>query len=526
MQKRASDKSVVKNKYWDGAREEEAEETDVLKYKQQKEQGDEKDSDDEVMEEKKDVKKKSDKETNEQLQIHEIPYKSNSVGAAVIFAVLIRPCVHNTPKTVRRTLSTLRLRRVQEGVFLRYTPSMRKMLHLVEPYVLYGIPSVETISDLVHRRGYCRVEGKRVQISDNNVIEQQLGNVGLICVEDLIQVLSSGEGGQEENLFQAVSKFLWPFRLSSRKSKFQKRMLDLKDVTTMSTTTTTATETKPKPTIGEILDKAAKSAMRGGTAGAVAMGLNVGALMWMRTTVNYQYRNGTSFPVALRTLYADGGIPRFYRGLLPALIQGPLSRFGDTAANTGMLTLLDSFETTQNMNVAYKTAGASVAAATFRIFLMPVDTVKTTMQVTGKFSNVVNKVKAEGVTALYHGSLAAASATFVGHYPWFFTYNLLSEKIPKQDDPLKELGRRAILGFCSSAVSDTCSNSIRVVKVYKQSSEVALSYPQVVKNVIQESGVWGLMFRGLETKILANGLQGILFSVMWKHFEEVLFPKK
>ncbi|KAL3800613.1 hypothetical protein HJC23_006075 [Cyclotella cryptica] len=229
MQKRASDKSVVKNKYWDGAREEEAEETDVLKYKQQKEQGDEKDSDDEVMEEKKDVKKKSDKETNEQLQIHEIPYKSNSVGAAVIFAVLIRPCVHNTPKTVRRTLSTLRLRRVQEGVFLRYTPSMRKMLHLVEPYVLYGIPSVETISDLVHRRGYCRVEGKRVQISDNNVIEQQLGNVGLICVEDLIQVLSSGEGGQEENLFQAVSKFLWPFRLSSRKSKFQKRMLDLKD---------------------------------------------------------------------------------------------------------------------------------------------------------------------------------------------------------------------------------------------------------------------------------------------------------
>lgn len=46
-----------------------------------------------------------------------------------------------------------------------------------------------------------------------------------------------------------------------------------------------AEEIKPKPTVGEILDKAAKSAIRGGTAGAVAMGLNVGALMWMRTTV-------------------------------------------------------------------------------------------------------------------------------------------------------------------------------------------------------------------------------------------------
>lgn len=285
-------------------------------------------------------------------------------------------------------------------------------------------------------------------------------------------------------------------------------------------------KTETKLSSKEIFDKAAASALRGGTAGAVAMGLNVGALMWMRTTVNYQYRHGTSFPVALKTLYADGGIPRFYRGVLPALIQGPMSRFGDTAANTGMITLLDSMDSTKDLNVGLKTASASVAAALFRIFLMPVDTVKTTMQVTGKFSNVVSKVKVEGVPALYHGSLAAASATFVGHYPWFFTYNLLSEKIPKQDDPLKELGRRAIMGFCSSAVSDTCSNSIRVIKVYKQSSAETLSYPQVVKNVIAESGVSGLMFRGLETKILANGLQGILFSVMWKHFEEVLFPKK
>jgi len=287
-----------------------------------------------------------------------------------------------------------------------------------------------------------------------------------------------------------------------------------------------STGTAPKPTFREVLDKASASAFRGGLAGAAAMGVNVGALMWMRTTVNYQYRNGTSFPVALRTLYADGGIPRFYRGVLPALIQGPMSRFGDTAANTGMLTLMNSLEQTKDLNVGLKTGTASAAAALFRIVLMPVDTVKTTMQVTGKFSNVVKKVKIEGVPALYHGSLAAASATFVGHYPWFFTYNLLSEKIPKQDDPLKELGRRAIMGFSASAISDTCSNSIRVVKVYKQSSAEALSYPQVVRSVIAESGVRGLMFRGLETKILANGMQGILFSILWKHFEEVLFPKK
>lgn len=284
-------------------------------------------------------------------------------------------------------------------------------------------------------------------------------------------------------------------------------------------------KTEEKPSFRDVMNKAANSAVRGGAAGFAAMGINVCALMWMRTTINYQYRNGTTFPVALRTLYADGGIPRFYRGVIPALFQGPLSRFGDTAANTGVLTLLNNLDATRNLDIGIKTIAASFTAACWRIFLMPIDTCKTTMQVTGKFSNVVTKVKTSGVPVLYHGSLAAASATFVGHYPWFFTYNLLSEKIEKRETRLGELGRRALIGFCSSAVSDTCSNSIRVVKVYKQSSTEAITYPQAVRTIISESGITGLMFRGLETKILANGMQGILFSILWKQFEEMLIKK-
>jgi hypothetical protein len=68
--------------------------------------------------------------------------------------------------------------------------------------------------------------------------------------------------------------------------------------------------------------------------------------------------------------------PRFYRGVLPAMIQGPMSRFGDTAANTGVLTLLNNIEATKELNVGFKTVAASVAAALFRIVLMPIDTVK------------------------------------------------------------------------------------------------------------------------------------------------------
>ena len=53
----------------------------------------------------------------------------------------------------------------------------------------------------------------------------------------------------------------------------------------------TSAEPKKELSAFEILDKAAQSAMRGGAAGAVAMGLNVGALMWMRTTVRHVNMN-------------------------------------------------------------------------------------------------------------------------------------------------------------------------------------------------------------------------------------------
>jgi hypothetical protein len=177
---------------------------------------------------------------------------------------------------------------------------------------------------------------------------------------------------------------------------------------------------KKKPDVYAVLSKAARRAGEGGLAGAMAMGINVCALMWIRTTINYQYRYGTSTREAFRKLYADGGIPRFYRGLIPALVQGPLSRFGDTAANTGVLAALDAFETTEKLPVGVKTIAASVGAALFRIFLMPIDTIKTTMQVEGKdgMTKLWAKVRTTGPQTFYYGSLAAAAATFVGHYPW------------------------------------------------------------------------------------------------------------
>jgi hypothetical protein len=272
----------------------------------------------------------------------------------------------------------------------------------------------------------------------------------------------------------------------------------------------------------EVLQKAGQRALGGGLSGAAAMGLQVGSLMWLRTTMNYQYRFGTSTSEALTTLYRQGGIRRFYRGVGPALLQGPLARFGDTAANAGVLAALDAHPTSRQLPVFVKTLCASGAAAAWRIALMPVDTLKTVMQVEGSkgLPMLRAKYQAGGVRVFYHGALAASGATFVGHYPWFFTYNLLSERLPEQPTVWANLGRNAAIGFCSSFVSDVSSNSIRVIKTTKQSSAASVSYAGAVQMVVAQDGVSGLFLRGLGTRILANGVQGILFTIAFKGLQK------
>ena len=144
----------------------------------------------------------------------------------------------------------------------------------------------------------------------------------------------------------------------------------------------------------------------------------------MRTTVNFQYAKGHSTIEAFKILYKEGGIPRFYNGLLPALMQGPISRFGDTAANAGMLALWDEMEYTKELPVWAKTVSASAAAASFRYLLMPIDALKTINQVHGGsgYSKLWAKVRMNGPTVLWAGGLGAVGATFIGHYPWYDVY--------------------------------------------------------------------------------------------------------
>jgi len=269
-----------------------------------------------------------------------------------------------------------------------------------------------------------------------------------------------------------------------------------------------------------IFRKAIHKALGGGVPGAIAGVIQVLSLMWLRTVINYQYRYGSSFIQALTTLYGMGGIPRLYSGVSFALVQAPISRFISTAANDGVGVLLQSF----NLGPGREVAIAALVVGFCRMLLMPIDTLKTVSQIENKkgVDQLLSKVRQGNIHLLYSGALANALSSFIGHCPWFYTYNLLSKN--KFIMSIEwSTARNALIGFISSIVSDTIANSMRVIKTTKQSlgsTRSKTTYAETISLILAADGIRGLFGRGLKTRLLANALQSILFTVIWRGLSE------
>ncbi|GKY91929.1 hypothetical protein MPSEU_000164500 [Mayamaea pseudoterrestris] len=152
-----------------------------------------------------------------------VTFQKNSVGAKLVFCIRIRSPT-SMPEEVKKVLSKLRLRAIHQGVFLRYDDGTRKMLHLVEPWVVYGPAPAAVITDLIERRGHGRINKERVPLSDNILIEEALGKYNIVCKEDLIhEIVNVGKH------FHQASQFLWPFSLSDSKTRFERGTLKLTD---------------------------------------------------------------------------------------------------------------------------------------------------------------------------------------------------------------------------------------------------------------------------------------------------------
>ncbi|CAN6227071.1 unnamed protein product [Urochloa humidicola] len=132
-----------------------------------------------------------------------------SPEAKLLFVVRIRGINAMHPKT-RKILQLLRLRQIFNGVFLKVNKATINMLRRVEPYVAYGYPNLKSVRELIYKRGYGKLNKQRIPLSNNNVIEESLGNHNIICIEDLVhEIITVGPHFKEAN------NFLWPFKLKA-----------------------------------------------------------------------------------------------------------------------------------------------------------------------------------------------------------------------------------------------------------------------------------------------------------------------
>ena len=60
----------------------------------------------------------------------------------------------------------------------------------------------------------------------------------------------------------------------------------------------------------------------------------------------------------------------------------------------------------------------------------------------------------------------------------------------------------------------------------KQTSVEKITYKQAFDEVMAKDGIQGLLFRGLKTKLMTNGLQGIISSIAWRYFSFLMDEKK
>ncbi|KAI8059219.1 ribosomal protein L30, ferredoxin-like fold domain-containing protein [Gongronella butleri] len=130
---------------------------------------------------------------------------------------------------VKKTLVNLGLDRLHAAVFVRQSKKINEQLMAIKPYVLVGAPSLESVRSVVNKRAHTTIDGKRVPITDNTMVEDALGDAGVICVEDIIHELVEGD----EETFEKVVSFLAPFHLNlETRNKVKKQQNQLAEKAT------------------------------------------------------------------------------------------------------------------------------------------------------------------------------------------------------------------------------------------------------------------------------------------------------
>ena len=92
------------------------------------------------------------------------------------------------PEQPKKILKSLRLYKIHSADVHILNDKLRKALKVVAPYVVYGNISKRILKKLLRQRGFA-IENKVYKpISNEEIIEDTLGHLDIICIDDLGRV--------------------------------------------------------------------------------------------------------------------------------------------------------------------------------------------------------------------------------------------------------------------------------------------------------------------------------------------------
>jgi large subunit ribosomal protein L7e len=134
----------------------------------------------------------------------------------ILLLVRIHISVH-AANPIKKALHLLRLDGRFTATLVKSDPVVKSLIQTVEPFIIFGVPSPGLVDKLVRKRGKVIRKGIEVELRDNNFVEEELQDFGILCIDDLIYELVNNT-----NNFSVASKFLCPFKLNFPPKKFKK----------------------------------------------------------------------------------------------------------------------------------------------------------------------------------------------------------------------------------------------------------------------------------------------------------------
>jgi large subunit ribosomal protein L7e len=123
--------------------------------------------------------------------------------------VAVRNMYKHAERRTKGVMRELRLAKPNHVVFLRNTAENLQKLESIKTFAYWGFPNKNLVTAMMQKKAalaQADEEQKTVVLSDNALVEEHLGHMGMLCVEDLVHEVYKA-GPQFDDILRALKPF-------------------------------------------------------------------------------------------------------------------------------------------------------------------------------------------------------------------------------------------------------------------------------------------------------------------------------